>query len=98
MPDPLAKRSGVDAKIASEVFLNLNAPRGLTTILLTHIAFSPGIVAGGLLAFSLSIDDLIITSIVAGQSVTIPLGLRRRQDGHPTAGLHIAVHFKSIHS
>ena len=33
----------------------------------------PDIVAGGVLAFSLSIDDLIITSIVAGQSVTYPL-------------------------
>jgi spermidine/putrescine transport system permease protein len=97
-------------------FLTLNVPRGLTTILLAHIAFSvvfvvvvvrarvsgldrsldraaadlgatpwvsfwkvifplirPGIVAGGLLAFSLSIDDLIITSFVAGQSVTFPL-------------------------
>ena len=97
-------------------FLTLNLPRGLTTILLAHIAFSvvfvvvvvrarvsgldrsldraaadlgatpwvafwkvifplilPGIVAGGLLAFSMSIDDLIITSFVAGQSVTFPL-------------------------
>jgi spermidine/putrescine transport system permease protein len=33
----------------------------------------PGVVAGGLLAFSMSIDDLIITSFVAGQSVTFPL-------------------------
>ena len=97
-------------------FLTLNLPRGLTTILLAHIAFSvvfvvvvvrarvsgldrsldraaadlgatpwvafwkvifplilPGVVAGGLLAFSMSIDDLIITSFVAGQSVTFPL-------------------------
>jgi spermidine/putrescine transport system permease protein len=97
-------------------FLTLNVPRGLTTILLAHIAFSvvfvvvvvrarvsgldrsldraaadlgatpwvsfwkvtfplilPGIVAGGLLAFSLSIDDLIITSFVSGQSVTFPI-------------------------
>jgi len=97
-------------------FLTLNVPRGLTTILLAHIAFSvvfvvvvvrarvsgldrsldraaadlgatpwvsfwkvifplilPGVVAGGLLAFSMSIDDLIITSFVAGQAVTFPL-------------------------
>ena len=33
----------------------------------------PGIVAGGLLAFAMSIDDLIITSFVAGQAVTFPL-------------------------
>jgi len=33
----------------------------------------PGIVAGGLLAFAMSIDDLIITTFVAGQAVTFPL-------------------------
>ncbi len=97
-------------------FLTLNIPRGLTTILIAHVAFSvvfvvvvvrarvsgldrsldraaadlganpwvafwrvifplilPGIVAGGLLAFAMSIDDLIITSFVAGQSLTFPI-------------------------
>lgn len=97
-------------------FLTLNIPRGLTTILIAHVAFSvvfvvvvvrarlsgldrsldraaadlgatpwvafwkvifplivPGIIAGGLLAFAMSIDDLIITSFVAGQSVTFPI-------------------------
>jgi spermidine/putrescine transport system permease protein len=34
---------------------------------------APGIVAGALLAFALSIDDFIITQFVAGQSVTFPL-------------------------
>lgn len=33
----------------------------------------PSIVAAGLLAFALSIDDLIITSFVAGQTLTFPL-------------------------
>jgi spermidine/putrescine transport system permease protein len=33
----------------------------------------PGIVAGGLLAFVLSIDDFIITNFVAGQTLTFPL-------------------------
>lgn len=33
----------------------------------------PGIIAGGLLAFAMSIDDLIITSFVAGQSLTFPI-------------------------
>jgi len=33
----------------------------------------PGIVGAGLLAFALSIDDLIITSFVAGQTLTFPL-------------------------
>jgi spermidine/putrescine transport system permease protein len=34
---------------------------------------APGIVAGGLLAFAMSIDDFIITQFVAGQTVTFPL-------------------------
>lgn len=33
----------------------------------------PGIVAGALLAFAMSIDDFIITSFVAGQTLTFPL-------------------------
>jgi spermidine/putrescine transport system permease protein len=33
----------------------------------------PGILAGGLLAFAMSIDDFIITEFVAGQTVTFPL-------------------------
>jgi spermidine/putrescine transport system permease protein len=33
----------------------------------------PGIIAAGLLAFAMSIDDFIITQFVAGQSVTFPL-------------------------
>lgn len=33
----------------------------------------PGIIGAGMLAFALSIDDLIITSFVAGQTLTFPL-------------------------
>ncbi len=33
----------------------------------------PGILAGALLAFALSIDDFIITSFIAGQTLTFPL-------------------------
>jgi len=33
----------------------------------------PGILAGGLLAFALSIDDFVTTNFVAGQTVTFPL-------------------------
>ena len=98
------------------LFISLNWPRDLTTIILAHIAFDvafvavvvrariagldrsiekasydlgagpwttfslvtlpliwPGIVAGALLAFVLSIDDFIITSFVAGQTLTFPL-------------------------
>ncbi len=98
------------------LFISLNWPRDLTTIIISHIAFDvafvavvvrariaeldrsiekasydlgagpwttfsrvtlpliwPGIVAGALLAFVLSIDDFIITSFVAGQTLTFPL-------------------------
>lgn len=98
------------------LFISLNWPRGLPTIIIAHIAFDvafvtvvvrariaeldrsiekaaydlgagpmttfvkvmlpliwPGIVAGGLLAFVLSIDDFIITSFVAGPTLTFPL-------------------------
>jgi spermidine/putrescine transport system permease protein len=33
----------------------------------------PGILAGALLAFALSIDDFVTTNFVAGQTVTFPL-------------------------
>jgi len=98
------------------LFLTMNWPRGLFTIMIAHIAFGvafavvvirarvsvldsaldraaadlgatpwvafwtvtfplilPGIVGAGLLAFALSIDDLIITAFVAGQTLTFPL-------------------------
>lgn len=98
------------------LFISLNWPRGLLTIIIAHIAFDvafvtvvvrariaeldrsiekaaydlgagpwttfyrvtlpliwPGIVAGALLAFVLSIDDFIITSFVAGPTLTFPL-------------------------
>ena len=98
------------------LFISLNWPRDLTTIIIAHVAFDvafvavvvrariagldrsiekasydlgagpwatfslvtlpliwPGIVAGALLAFVLSIDDFIITSFVAGQTLTFPL-------------------------
>jgi spermidine/putrescine transport system permease protein len=98
------------------LFISLNWPRGLVTIIIAHIAFDvafvtvvvrariaeldraiekaaydlgagpwtafyrvtlplimPGIVAGALLAFVLSIDDFIITSFVAGPTLTFPL-------------------------
>jgi spermidine/putrescine transport system permease protein len=98
------------------LFISLNWPRALLTIIIAHIAFDvafvtvvvrsriaeldraiekaaydlgagpwttfyrvtlpliwPGIVAGALLAFVLSIDDLIITTFVAGQTLTFPL-------------------------
>lgn len=97
-------------------FVALSVPRGVTTILLAHVAFNlaivvivvqarlsglddsleeaaqdlgarpltafwkvtlpliaPGIFSAFLLSFALSIDDYIITSFVAGQTLTFPL-------------------------
>jgi spermidine/putrescine transport system permease protein len=97
-------------------FVYFGIPRGLTTILIAHVAFNvafvvvvlqarladldeslveaaqdlganpwtafwrvtfplifPGILAAALLAFALSIDDFIITSFVAGQTLTFTL-------------------------
>lgn len=97
-------------------FIALSVPRGLTTILIAHVAFNiaiviivvqarvsgydesleeaaqdlgasplvafgkvtlplimPGIFSAFLLSFALSIDDYIITSFVAGQTLTFPL-------------------------
>jgi len=98
------------------LFLSMNVPLGLGTILIAHVAFNvafvtvvvraralgldpaiekaaadlgaspwtafrtvtlplllPGIIAGGLLAFAMSIDDFIITQFVAGNTLTFPL-------------------------
>ena len=123
-------RTAVDAVIFTDIaapsvvvgasllslFVTLNVPRGIGTILIAHVAFNvafvvvvvrarvlgldrsiekaaadlgagpwtafrkvtlplifPGIVAAALLAFAMSIDDFIITSFVAGQTLTFPL-------------------------
>jgi spermidine/putrescine transport system permease protein len=98
------------------LFLELNIPRGLVTIIISHVSFNvafavvvirarmtgldrsldraaadlgatpwisfwtvtfplilPGIVGAGLLGFAMSLDDLIITNFVAGQTLTFPL-------------------------
>ncbi|HYT26728.1 MAG TPA: ABC transporter permease, partial [Actinomycetota bacterium] len=98
------------------LFITLQVPRGLLTILIAHVMFSvsfvavtvrarmagfdvtleeaaqdlgadpwttfrkvtlplifPGVMAGALLAFALSIDDYIITSFVNGQTETFPI-------------------------
>jgi spermidine/putrescine transport system permease protein len=98
------------------LFITLNVPLGLGTILIAHVAFNvafvtvvvraraqgldpaiekaaadlgaspwtafrtvtlpllmPGIIAGALLAFAMSIDDFIITQFVAGPRLTFPL-------------------------
>lgn len=66
------------------VFRYLRFELGLHTVILAHVAFSlayvvivalaPGIAAAALLAFTISFDDYVITSMVAGvDSETLPM-------------------------
>jgi spermidine/putrescine transport system permease protein len=67
-----ARMSGYDVHL-EEASRDLGAG-GLTTFrLITLPLLLPGIVAGCLLAFALSIDDFVITQFNAGQTLTFPL-------------------------
>jgi spermidine/putrescine transport system permease protein len=52
---------------------DLGAGSWTTFRLVTLHVIAPGVVAGALLAFALSIDDFIITQFTAGQTLTFPL-------------------------
>ncbi len=68
-----ARLSGFDRSL-EEAALDLGAPPVETFRRVTLPLIMPGIVAGALLAFTLSIDDYVITSFVAGVgSTTLPL-------------------------
>jgi spermidine/putrescine transport system permease protein len=56
-----------------EAAMDLGADEWTTFRKVTFPLILPGIVAAGLLAFVLSIDDYVITSFVAGQTRTFPL-------------------------
>jgi spermidine/putrescine transport system permease protein len=53
--------------------MDLGANEWVTFWKVTFPLILPGIMAAGLLAFSLSIDDYVITSFTAGQTQTFPL-------------------------
>lgn len=53
--------------------MDLGANQWETFRRVTFPLIFPGILAAGLLAFALSIDDYVITSFVAGRSITFPL-------------------------
>jgi len=67
-----ARMAGVDPSI-EEAARDLGAGPWATFRLVTIPVILPGIVAGALLAFALSIDDYIITQFNAGQTLTFPL-------------------------
>jgi len=67
-----ARLSGFHREI-EEAAQDLYANAWATFYKVTLPLIWPGILAGGLLAFALSIDDFVTTNFVAGQTVTFPL-------------------------
>lgn len=67
-----ARLAGYDNSI-EEASLDLGADRVRTFFEVTLPILSPGIFGGALLAFTLSIDDVIISYFVYGQTKTYPL-------------------------
>ncbi len=67
-----ARVSGLDRSL-DRAAADLGATPWVAFWKVTFPLILPGIVGAGLLAFALSIDDVIITSFVAGQTLTFPL-------------------------
>lgn len=67
-----ARLVGLDRSL-DRAAADLGANPGTAFLRVTLPLIAPGIVAAGLLAFAMSIDDFIITQFVAGQAVTFPL-------------------------
>ena len=67
--------------------MDLGANEYVTFYKVTLPLIAPGILAGGLLAFSLSIDDFVITSFNSGTTQTFPLYVwSQAQRGVPPEG------------
>ena len=67
-----ARLAGYDSSI-EEASMDLGADRIQTFLRITLPVLAPGIAGGALLAFTLSIDDVIISYFVNGQTMTYPL-------------------------
>jgi spermidine/putrescine transport system permease protein len=67
-----ARISGFDRRL-EEAAMDLGATEMVTFWKVTFPLILPGILAAALLAFSLSIDDFVITNFTAGQTVTLPM-------------------------
>ena len=67
-----ARLAGYDSSI-EEASMDLGANRLITFFEVTLPVLAPGILGGALLAFTLSIDDVIISYFVYGQTKTYPL-------------------------
>lgn len=67
-----ARLAGFDRAL-EEAAMDLGADELTTFRKVTFPLIFPGILAAGLLAFALSIDDFVITQFTAGQTTTFPL-------------------------
>jgi spermidine/putrescine transport system permease protein len=67
-----ARLTGFDRHL-EEAAMDLGATPAQTFFRVTLPLIAPGVVAGGLLAFALSVDDFVITLFNAGAEVTFPL-------------------------
>ena len=67
-----ARIAGLDARL-EQAAMDLYADERTTFRKVTFPLVLPGIVAGALLAFSLSFDDFIITNFTAGSTITFPV-------------------------
>jgi spermidine/putrescine transport system permease protein len=67
-----ARLSGLDRHL-EEAAMDLGATELVTFWKVTFPLILPGIMAAALLAFSLSIDDFVITNFTAGRTVTFPM-------------------------
>jgi spermidine/putrescine transport system permease protein len=67
-----ARLVGFDRHL-EEAAMDLGANEWVTFVRVTLPLIMPGIIAAGLLAFALSIDDFVITYFNAGSTITFPL-------------------------
>jgi spermidine/putrescine transport system permease protein len=67
-----ARIAGFDRAL-EEAAMDLGADEWTTFRKVTFPLIFPGILAAGLLAFALSIDDFVITQFTSGQTITFPL-------------------------
>jgi spermidine/putrescine transport system permease protein len=69
-----ARLSGIDASL-EEAAADLGAPPGRAFRQVTLPLISPALIAGGLLSFTLCLDNTIISSLISGASSTFPVAL-----------------------
>ena len=70
-----------------EAAMDLGANEITTFRKVTFPLILPGVMAAALLAFSLSIDDFVVTNFTSGDTVTFPMFIyAKAPDRHPAAG------------